>query len=64
MQRFDIEQQHVEDQLDIEDSTGAQGADQYRNQIGSEDETRSRPEPSDGEQPGDILCLNADRQIM
>jgi hypothetical protein len=64
VQRFETEQQHVEDQLDMEDSTVAQSAGQYRNQIDSEDETRSRLEPSDGEQPSDIPCSNADRQIM
>jgi hypothetical protein len=61
MQRFESEQQQVEDQLDTKDS---QVAGQLETQTRLEDRFISQAEPLEVDHVSDILFSNADRQIM
>jgi hypothetical protein len=61
MQRFESEQQQVENQLDIK---GFQVAGQLETQTRLEDQFVSQAEPLEVDQVSDILFSNADRQIM
>ena len=61
MQRFETEQQQVENHLDIK---GFHLAGELESQTGVEDQSRSQAEPSEVDQVSDLLFSNADRQIM
>ncbi|KAG9206170.1 hypothetical protein G6514_004892 [Epicoccum nigrum] len=61
MERFETEQQQVEDQLDIK---GFQVAGQLEIQTGLENQFISQAVPPEVDQVSDTLFSNADRQIM
>jgi hypothetical protein len=64
VQRFEIEQHQIEDQLNLDDLVDPPLTDHLEIQIGSEDKVILRPELSDGDQSSDISFSDADRQIM